>query len=158
MNPNLLEEYQPSAHHPYLCLCRNLSRRARKMSSGSRWWRHFRFFGHGFSRIRRFFRSSAECHSKKVVNRVTFCYLEVMHLYGFIGKLYFKRTGRILGCQSNNHSQCKGELWTCERCEKRICWEEGSEDLPEICDDCWIDVRELGQPWKNPSRWNDETI
>lgn len=69
--------------------------------------------------------------------------------YGIIGKIYFERTGRILGCQSNNHTQCKGELWTCERCGKRICWEEGSEDLPEICDNCWVDMRELGQSWKD---------
>jgi hypothetical protein len=63
--------------------------------------------------------------------------------YGLIGKIYFKRTRRILGCQSKNHTQCKGELWTCEQCGKRVCWEEGSVDLPEICDNCWVDVREL---------------
>jgi len=68
--------------------------------------------------------------------------------YGFIGKIYFKRTGRILGCQSENHTLCKGELWICERCGIRICWEEGSVDLPEICDNCWYDVRELGQIWE----------
>jgi len=32
--------------------------------------------------------------------------------------------------------------------EKRVCWEEGSADLPEICDDCWFDVRELRKLWK----------
>lgn len=83
---------------------------------------------------------------------------ELNRPYGFVGKIYFKKTGRILGCQSKNHTLCRGELWTCERCGKRVCWEEGSADLPEICDDCWVDVRELGQPWENPSRWNDETI
>jgi hypothetical protein len=71
-----------------------------------------------------------------------------MHLHDFIGKLYLETTGKILGCQSQNHILCKGELWTCEQCGKRVCWEEGSEDLPEICDDCWVDVRELGQPLK----------
>ena len=60
--------------------------------------------------------------------------------YGFIGKIYFEKTGRNLGCQSKNHTQCRGELWTCERCGKRVCWEEGSTDLPEICDDCWVTV------------------
>ena len=70
---------------------------------------------------------------------------EIKRPYGFIGKIYFKNTGRILGCQSKNHTLCKGELWICERCGIRICWEEGSVDLPEICDDCWYDVRVLGQ-------------
>lgn len=55
--------------------------------------------------------------------------------------------GRILGCQSKNHTECRGELWTCERCGKRICWEEGSTDLPDICDDCWVDVRIDGATW-----------
>ena len=55
--------------------------------------------------------------------------------------------GRILGCESKNHTECKGELWTCERCGKRICWEEGSTDLIEICDDCWVDVRIDGATW-----------
>jgi hypothetical protein len=54
---------------------------------------------------------------------------------------------RIVGCQSANHAVCKGELWECERCHKIICWEEGSTDLPEICDDCWVGVRELGHEY-----------
>ena len=74
---------------------------------------------------------------------------EFQRPYGFIGKIYFKKTGRILGCQSRNHTLCRGELWICERCGKRICWEEGSTDLPEICDDCWVDVRNLGQFWED---------
>lgn len=45
--------------------------------------------------------------------------------------------GRIIGCQSLNHSVCKGELWECENCHKKVCWEEGSTSDPEICDDCW---------------------
>ena len=55
--------------------------------------------------------------------------------------------GRILGCHSKNHTECRGELWACERCGKRVCWEEGSVDLPEICDDCWVDVRIHGATW-----------
>jgi len=51
---------------------------------------------------------------------------------------------KIVGCQSTNHTSCKGELWECERCHKTICWEEGSTDLVNICDDCWYDVRVLG--------------
>lgn len=69
--------------------------------------------------------------------------------YGDIWKLYFERTGRILGCQSKNHTQCKGEFWICERCGKRICWKEGSENLPGLCNDCWVDVREFSQYWEN---------
>jgi len=48
---------------------------------------------------------------------------------------------RILGCQSTNHASCKGKLWECERCHKIVCWEEGSTDLPEVCDDCWYEIR-----------------
>jgi hypothetical protein len=51
---------------------------------------------------------------------------------------------RILGCQSTNHTSCKGELWKCERCHKKICWEEGSTDLIDLCDDCWYDIRVSG--------------
>jgi len=51
---------------------------------------------------------------------------------------------RIVGCQSTNHASCKGELWECERCHKVICWEEGSVDLINLCDDCWHEVRVLG--------------
>jgi len=56
----------------------------------------------------------------------------------WIGK---KVENRILGCQSINHTSCKGELWECERCHKIVCWEEGSTDLPEVCDDCWYEIR-----------------
>ena len=72
-----------------------------------------------------------------------------MSFFNFVGKLYYKETGKILGCQSQNHAQCKGELWTCERCGKRVCWEEGSADLLELCDDCWYDVRKLGECCKD---------
>jgi hypothetical protein len=52
---------------------------------------------------------------------------------------------RILGCQSTNHTMCTGELWECERCHKKICWEEGfADDLVDLCDDCWYDIRVLG--------------
>jgi hypothetical protein len=31
-----------------------------------------------------------------------------------------------------------------------LCYlEEGSIDLPERCDDCWVDVSELGQDWED---------
>jgi len=50
---------------------------------------------------------------------------------------------RIVGCQSTNHVSCTGDLWECERCNKKTCWEEGSTDLFDLCDDCWYDVRVL---------------
>jgi hypothetical protein len=53
---------------------------------------------------------------------------------------YYANTGRILGCRSKDHTFCKGEIWSCERCRKRVCWEEGSTEMPEICDDCWAEV------------------
>jgi hypothetical protein len=67
----------------------------------------------------------------------------------YLGDFYYNKTGRILGCQSENHTICDGELWTCERCGKRVCWEEGSADMPEICDDCWVEVNIKGIVWSN---------
>jgi hypothetical protein len=55
-----------------------------------------------------------------------------------------QRGKRIPSCESTNHTSCKGELWECERCHKKVCWEEGSTNLIELCDDCWHDVRVLG--------------
>jgi hypothetical protein len=52
---------------------------------------------------------------------------------------------RIKGCQSTNHIVCKGELWECKRCHRKICWEEGcADDLIDLCDDCWYDTQVLG--------------
>ena len=44
---------------------------------------------------------------------------------------------RIPGCESTNHDQCYGELWQCSACGKTVCHAEGTDDLPEFCDDCW---------------------
>ena len=44
---------------------------------------------------------------------------------------------RLPGCQSRNHDFCYGELWRCAACGKTVCCAEGSEDHPELCDDCW---------------------
>ncbi|MEW6085597.1 MAG: hypothetical protein AB1607_13480 [Chloroflexota bacterium] len=52
---------------------------------------------------------------------------------------------RIVGCQSTDHTSCKGELWECKRCHKVVCWEEGSVDLIDFCDDCWYDIRVSGK-------------
>jgi hypothetical protein len=54
-----------------------------------------------------------------------------------------KKSHRIVECESTNHLVCKGEIWECERCGKKVCWEEGSVDLIDMCDDCWYDVQVL---------------
>ena len=47
-------------------------------------------------------------------------------------------SNRIPGCESTNHTVCWGALWACEQCEKRVCYQEGTESNPELCDDCWV--------------------
>lgn len=49
----------------------------------------------------------------------------------------FEEQTRIPGCQSTNHTECWGELWTCAACQKVICYQEGSDNDPDLCDDCW---------------------
>jgi hypothetical protein len=44
---------------------------------------------------------------------------------------------RMVGCESTNHPFCYGELWQCAACGKTVCCNEGSDDHPELCDDCW---------------------
>jgi hypothetical protein len=70
-----------------------------------------------------------------------------LRLFEDYSRWYYKKTGRILGCESKNHAECSGQLWTCERCGKRVCWEEGSSDLAELCDNCWDEVWEQGIAW-----------
>ena len=45
---------------------------------------------------------------------------------------------RMAGCQSTHPGPCYGELWQCSACGKTICYVEGSDDHPELCDDCWV--------------------
>jgi hypothetical protein len=45
---------------------------------------------------------------------------------------------RISGCQSTNHRECYGELWQCQRCGKTVCYAEGTDNDPAVCDDCWV--------------------
>ncbi len=45
--------------------------------------------------------------------------------------------GRLLGCQSTHPGPCYGELWPCASCGKTICCAEGTDNHPELCDDCW---------------------
>ena len=47
----------------------------------------------------------------------------------------------IPGCQSTNHRSCYGELWLCKRCGKTVCCAEGTDNDPELCDDCWLEVQ-----------------
>ena len=47
------------------------------------------------------------------------------------------KPGRIPGCESTNHKLCYGELWQCSRCGKTVCSAEGSDEDPDLCDDCW---------------------
>ena len=49
------------------------------------------------------------------------------------------RPGRLPGCESTNHKICYGGLWQCSRCGKTVCEAEGSDDDPDLCDDCWYD-------------------
>jgi hypothetical protein len=45
--------------------------------------------------------------------------------------------GRNPCCQSDHPGPCYGDPWTCERCGKTVCCAEGTDDHPELCDDCW---------------------
>lgn len=45
---------------------------------------------------------------------------------------------RMVGCQSTNHAVCYGELWECAACQKVVCCAEGTDNHPEVCDDCWV--------------------
>lgn len=44
------------------------------------------------------------------------------------------------GCQSTNHRACYGELWQCKRCGKTVCYAEGTDNDPDVCDDCWVAI------------------
>jgi hypothetical protein len=44
---------------------------------------------------------------------------------------------RFAGCQSTHAGPCYGELWQCATCGKTVCYAEGSDHHPELCDDCW---------------------
>lgn len=46
-------------------------------------------------------------------------------------------SGRMAGCQSTNHADCYGELWQCAACGKTVCYAEGTDDHPDLCDECW---------------------
>lgn len=71
---------------------------------------------------------------------IVFEYVELDHaiLIEFvIGQVVSKR---IVGCQSTNHTECYGILWQCTNCRKVVCCAEGSDNRPELCDDCWVAI------------------
>jgi hypothetical protein len=47
-------------------------------------------------------------------------------------------SGRLASCQSTHPGPCYGELWQCASCGKSVCCAEGSDNHPEVCDDCWV--------------------
>ena len=44
----------------------------------------------------------------------------------------------IEGCHSAGLHSCYGGLWTCTGCGNRFCDAEGSDNMPELCNDCWF--------------------
>jgi hypothetical protein len=71
--------------------------------------------------------------------------------------------GRMAGCQSTNHDECSGELWQCSACGKTVCYAEGTDNHPELCDDCWVSrfypasSLEQGGAMKG-SEWMDQLV
>jgi hypothetical protein len=49
------------------------------------------------------------------------------------------RCTRLPGCQSTHPGACYGELWPCSSCGKTVCYAEGSDHHPELCDACWAE-------------------
>lgn len=47
--------------------------------------------------------------------------------------------GRHPDCQSTHPGPCYGELWQCAACGKTVCCAEGTDNHPELCDDCWAE-------------------
>ena len=60
---------------------------------------------------------------------------------------------RIPGCESTNHDECYGELWQCIICGKTVCHAEGTDNDPDICDDCWVSQHQPTQvrTWPEPT-------
>lgn len=60
------------------------------------------------------------------------------------GRVAHTHRRRHPGCQSNNHTHCFGDLWTCGGCRKTVCMNEGFAG-DDFCDDCWMVNRRLTQ-------------
>jgi len=64
------------------------------------------------------------------------------------------RFWRHPGCQSPNHGmECYGNLWHCERCGIRVCYQEGTSTLYELCDCCWGEVAKGRAYWPTIEAW-----
>jgi hypothetical protein len=63
---------------------------------------------------------------------------------------------RLAGCQSSHRGHCYGELWQCAACSKTVCWAEGSDNDPEVCDDCWVKQRTAQEAEVRPSGINPQ--
>lgn len=61
-----------------------------------------------------------------------------------VGSIDYAHRRRHPGCQSNNHTHCFGDLWTCSCCGKTVCANEGFAG-DDHCDDCWMLGRKLDQ-------------
>lgn len=74
---------------------------------------------------------------------------ELELLYTFVKGEVFRQSEevpvstRMKGCQSTHHTECYGELWQCAGCGKTVCYAEGSDHNPELCDDCWAEKHPL---------------
>lgn len=68
--------------------------------------------------------------------------------------------GRMVGCQSTNHAFCYGELWQCVGCGKTVCYAEGTDNHPELCDDCWVQYQAEKDEWETQvvTRRNHQTL
>ena len=47
----------------------------------------------------------------------------------------------IDGCHSAGLHHCYGDLWTCVACKRTFCQAEGSTDMIELCNECWMKAR-----------------
>ena len=52
---------------------------------------------------------------------------------------------RFAECESTNHGRCYGDLWQCIQCGKTVCSAEGSDNDPDLCDDCRVTIHHSEQ-------------
>jgi len=57
---------------------------------------------------------------------------------------------KVEGCHSAGVHRCYGDLWTCVACKRTFCQAEGSTDMIELCNECWMKARaeEASEQWK----------